>query len=80
MRLSRKIQHYNSMETGLSLIISLEQRFLMNSCFMVFDHNNEKIIGLSSASLQLIGACQKLIDTEKKYEDIFILDQSVFSE
>ena len=76
IKISRKLQHYNSMETGLSLVITIDYRFSLNSCFMVYEPEfPNKLIGLSASSIQLLGISQKLIGSEKKFTDLFSVDQ-----
>ena len=81
LKVQRKLQHYNSIETGLSLILNLDSRFTLNSCFMVFEYDSyHKLLAMSSTCLQMLGINQKLIDTDKKYSDIFLPEPSLLNE
>jgi hypothetical protein len=66
IRMSRRMQSYNSIETGLSLIITLEQKFVPSSGFILFS-SQFKLITLSASSLQLLALEENLLEANVSY-------------
>jgi hypothetical protein len=54
IKMKRKCQNYNSMETGLASIITMNVQLLPNHCQLIID-KNMRIFGLSSNCISHIG-------------------------
>ena len=54
IKIARKIQNYNSMETGLTLILTLQLTLPPYTTFFLTHAHNNKIVGTSSSSLSLL--------------------------
>lgn len=72
LKISRKVQTYNSMETGLTSICTLNNIISLNSCFIVFS-KDEKVIGLSSSCISLLGLDYKIIEQGVSLKDILAI-------
>lgn len=55
IRVVKQTQLYNSIETGLTAIITLEPILTPNTCFFLIDHNANKLIGFTAATVPLAG-------------------------
>ena len=60
LKISRKIQTYNSMNTGMTSICTLSNDISLNNCFILFN-KKEKSIGLSSSCITFLGLDNKII-------------------
>lgn len=54
LKIKRKIQTYNSMDTGMTSICTLNNQVNLNSCFIIFN-KKEKVVGISPSCISLLG-------------------------
>jgi hypothetical protein len=55
MRVVKQTQRYNSIETGMTAILTLEPILTPNACSFLIDHHTSKLIGLTAAAIPLVG-------------------------
>ena len=70
VKMKRRSQNYNSMETGMASIITLSIQVTPNNCFFALDRN-EKIFGVSSSIISLVGLEMKAFEGEVFAKDFF---------
>jgi hypothetical protein len=61
LKIKRKIKNYSSMETGLTAFVNIIPQNSVGSCFMLFNSEDEKFIGLSSSCVNMINMEKSLL-------------------
>jgi hypothetical protein len=72
-RVAKQTQRYNSIETGMTAILTLEPVLTPNACSFLLDHN-AKLIGLTPAAIPLVGVDLRVFEAEVNAAQVFLPD------
>jgi PAS domain S-box-containing protein len=70
VKMKRRSQNYNSMETGMASIITLSVQVAPNHCYFAVDRS-ERIFGVSSSIISLVGLEMKTFEGDVLAKDFF---------
>ena len=70
VKMKRRCQNYNSMETGMASIIALNIQIAPNQCYFALD-SSQRVFGVSSSIISLIGLEMKTFEGDVYAKDFF---------
>jgi hypothetical protein len=70
VKMRRRSQNYNSMETGMASIITLSLQITPNHCYFALD-SSQRVFGVSSSIISLVGLEMKTFEGDIYAKDFF---------